>query len=78
MAVIEIEQLANSFSGVKKSYAVHAGREIRVLVDPEAVDDLSNLRLARDMRNKIQETLKYPGTIKVVCIRESRVTEIAK
>ncbi len=76
--VAEIEQVANSFDGVKQSYALQAGREIRVIVNPDAIDDLANIKLARGIRDKIQETLKYPGVIKVVCIRETRAKEIAK
>jgi ribonuclease Y len=74
----EIEQVANSFNGVDSSYAIHAGREVRVLVDPEEVDDLSNMRLCRDIAMKIQDTLKYPGQIKVVTLRETRAEEVAK
>lgn len=74
----ELENLANSFPGINKSYAVSAGREIRVLVLPESVDDLSAIKLARDIATKIEATLKYPGTIKVSVIRETRAIEFAK
>ncbi len=74
----ELETLAVSFGGVQKAYAVSAGREIRVIVQPEQVDDLSAIRLARDLATKIEATLKYPGTIKVNVIRETRAMEYAK
>lgn len=74
----ELETLTNAFAGVSKSYAVSAGREIRILVTPEEVDDLSAIKMARDIATKIEATLKYPGTIKVNVIRETRVVEYAK
>ena len=74
----ELEQLANSFEGVEKSYAIQAGREIRVFVKPEQIDDLKAHKLARDVADKIQGELKYPGEIKVNVIRETRVIEYAK
>lgn len=74
----ELEQLANSFQGVEKSYAIQAGREIRVFVKPEEIDDLKAHKLARDVANKIEEELKYPAEIKVNVIRETRVTEYAR
>jgi ribonuclease Y len=74
----DLENLANSFPGIHKSFAVSAGREIRVLVQPEQVDDLSAIKLARDLATKIEATLKYPGTVKVNVIRETRATEYAK
>ena len=64
--------------GVEKTYAVQAGRELRVIVKPDKIGDLESVKLARDIKNKIEETLQYPGTIKVVVIRETRVTEEAK
>lgn len=73
-----LENLANSFAGVEKSYAIQAGREVRVLVKPHEVDDLGALKLARDIRRKIEETLEYPGQIKVNVIRETRVEDYAK
>lgn len=76
--VIDIENLANGFEGVKQSYALQAGREVRVIVDPTEVDDLSNIRMCRDIATKIEENLKYPGQIKVVAIRETRAIELAK
>ncbi len=74
----ELENIATSFSGVEKAYAIQAGREIRVFVKPEAVDDFQAHKLAKEIANKIQEELRYPGEIKVVVIRESRVIEYAK
>jgi len=74
----DLENIATSFSGVEKAYAIQAGREIRVFVRPEEVDDLTAKKLAKEIANKIQEELKYPGEIKVNVIRESRVTEYAK
>ena len=74
----ELENLANTFDGVQKSYAVSAGRELRVLVVPEDIDDLTAIKMARDIATKIEATLKYPGVIKVNVIRETRAVEYAK
>ena len=74
----ELEAVANSFEGVEKSFAIQAGREIRVIVKPEQIDDLTSARLSRDIAQKIQETLQYPGQIKVTVIRETRSVEYAK
>ncbi|MBQ1496348.1 MAG: ribonuclease Y [Bacilli bacterium] len=74
----QLESIANDFNGIEKSYAVQAGRELRVIVKPEEIDELSSVKLARDIKNKIEEELQYPGTIKVVLIRETRVVEEAK
>jgi len=74
----ELEAIATSFSGVEKAWALQAGREIRVFVKPEEIDDFGAKKLARDVANKIQEELKYPGEIKVTVIRENRVIEYAK
>ena len=74
----ELEAIATSFSTVDKAWALQAGREIRVFVKPEEIDDVGAKKLARDIANKIQEELKYPGEIKVTVIRESRVIEYAK
>lgn len=74
----ELEGVANSFQGVEKSFAIQAGREIRVIVKPEQIDDLSTARLSRDIAQKIQESLQYPGQIKVTVIRETRAVEYAK
>jgi len=73
-----LETIANGFDGVEKSYAIQAGREIRILVKPDSIDDVGALRLARDIVKKIQETLEYPGQIKVTVIRETRAVEYAK
>ncbi|MEA1958327.1 MAG: ribonuclease Y [Chloroflexota bacterium] len=73
-----LESVANSFDGVEKSYAIQAGREIRIMVKPVEVDDLSAMRLARDIVKKIEETMEYPGQIKVTVIRETRVVDYAK
>lgn len=74
----DLENVANSFPGIDKSYAISAGREVRVIVKPESIDDLSAIRLARDIATKIESTMQYPGTIKVNVIRETRATEFAK
>ena len=73
-----LESVATSFKGVQKAYAIQAGREVRILVKPEAIDDLGAMRLARDVVKKIQETLDYPGQIKVTVIRETRAVEYAR
>jgi ribonuclease Y len=73
-----LEDIANSFKGVEKSYAIQAGREIRILVKPEAIDDLGAMRLARDIVKKIEESLEYPGQIKVTVLRETRAIDYAK
>ena len=74
----ELEGIANSFSGVEKSYAIQAGREVRVFVTPTEIDDLAAKKVARDIANRIQQDLKYPGDIKVTVIRETRVIEYAR
>jgi len=74
----DLEDIANSFAGVEKSYAIQGGRELRVFVKPKEIDDLTAHKLAREVAQKIQQELKYPGEIKVMVIRESRVTEYAK
>jgi len=74
----ELEKITNSFSGVEKSYAIQAGREIRVFVTPAEIDDLSAHNLAREIAKKIESELKYPGEIKVNVIRELRITEYAR
>lgn len=73
-----LEDIANNFEGVEKSYAIQAGREIRVFVKAEAVDDLGVRKIAREIANRIEEELKYPGEIKVTVIRENRVVEFAR
>jgi len=73
-----LEDIADSFKGVEKSYAIQAGREIRILVKPEEIDDLKAMRLARDIVKKIEEGMEYPGQIKVTVVRETRAVEYAK
>ena len=74
----ELENVANSFSGIEKSYAISAGREVRVFVRPGDIDDLSAIKRARDIATKIESTMQYPGTIKINVIRETRAIEFAK
>lgn len=74
----ELENVANGFGGIEKSYAISAGREVRVFVKPQRVDDLGAIKLARDIATKIESTMQYPGTIKVNVIRETRAVEFAK
>jgi len=73
-----LENVATSFPGIEKAYAISAGREIRVIVEPKTVDDLTALKLARDIANKIEATMQYPGVVKVNVIRETRAIEYAK
>jgi ribonuclease Y len=73
-----LEELASSFPGVAETYAIQAGREIRIIVKPEAVDDLGAIQLSRDIARKIEEGMEYPGQIKVTVIRETRAEEYAK
>lgn len=73
-----LEEIANSFQGIEKAYAIQAGREIRVVVKPEWVDDLHMVRLARDVAKKIESELEYPGQVKVTIVRETRAVEYAK
>jgi ribonuclease Y len=73
-----LEDIANSFKGVEKSYAIQAGREVRILVSPEDIDDLGAMRLARDIVKKIEESMDYPGQIKVTVLRETRAVDYAK
>ena len=74
----ELENIGNSIEGVDKTFAMQAGRELRVMVKPEEIDDLSSYKIAREIKDKIEETMQYPGTIKVVVIRETRAEEVAK
>ena len=74
----ELENIGNSFEGVEKTFAMQAGREVRVMVKPDEVDDIKAFKIAREMKDKIEEEMQYPGTIKVVVIRESRAVEEAK
>ncbi len=73
-----LEELSNEFKGVEKTYALQAGREVRVLVKPEEITDAEAAKLARDIKKKIETTMNYPGTIKVTVIREVRVQEVAR
>jgi ribonuclease Y len=73
-----LEELANSFEGVDQSYALQAGREVRIMVRPDDIDDLEAVRLARNISKKIEETMQYPGQIKVTVIRETRATDFAR
>ncbi len=73
-----LESVANSFPGVEKAFAIQAGREVRILVKPEQIDDLEAMRLARDIVKKIEDTLEYPGQIKVTVMREIRAVDYAK
>ncbi|MCK5014741.1 MAG: ribonuclease Y, partial [Candidatus Omnitrophica bacterium] len=73
-----LEKIANSFKGVNKTYALQAGREIRVIVDPDKVNDDESIVMARDIRKKIEEGMEYPGQIKVIVLREKRAVEFAK
>jgi ribonuclease Y len=74
----ELEGIANSFEGIEKSFAIQAGREVRIFVSPEKIDDLKAHNLAKDIAKKIESELKYPGEIKVNVIRELRVEEYAR
>lgn len=74
----DLEAISNSFAGVEKSYALQAGREIRIFVTPEKISDLEAKTLARDIANKIEQDLKYPGEIKVTVIRETRIIDFAR
>ncbi len=74
----KLENLADSFEGVEKSFAIQAGREVRIIVKPDQVDDLQAINLARDIARKVEQDLDYPGQIKVIVIRETRSVEYAK
>ncbi len=74
----KLEEIANEFEGVEKSFAIQAGREIRIIVKPERIDDATSIRMAREIVKKIEENLEYPGQIKVVVIRETRAVDFAK
>jgi len=73
-----LETIADSVDGVEKSYAIQAGREIRIMVKPDKIDDLASVRLVRDIVKKIESELEYPGQIKVTVIRETRAVDYAK
>ena len=74
----ELEHIGNEIEGVDKTYAMQAGRELRVIVKPDQIDDVTSYKVAREIKDKIEETMQYPGTIKVVVIRETRAEEVAK
>ena len=76
--VKQLEEVATNIEGVDKSYALQAGRELRVIVKPDKVDDLASYKIARDIKEKIEREMKYPGTIKITVVRETRATEEAK
>ena len=74
----QLEEIGNSFEGVEKTFAMQAGREVRVMVKPDEIDDLTSYKIARDMKEKIESEMQYPGTIKITVIRETRAQEEAK
>ena len=74
----KLEEIGNSIPGVEKTFAMQAGRELRVIVRPEEVDDVESYKIARNIKDRVEEEMQYPGTIKVVVIRETRAEEIAK
>lgn len=74
----KLEEIADSFAGVEKSYAIQAGREVRILVKPDKIDDAMAMHLAREIVKKIEKEMEYPGQIKVVVIRETRAVDYAK
>ena len=74
----DLERIAGSFDGVEKSYAIQAGREVRVFVTPTKIDDLGAIKLAKDVAKKIEEEMKYPGEIRINVIRETRAIEYAR
>ena len=74
----QLENIATEFDGVEKAYAMQAGRELRVIVEPEKVDDVGSYKTARDIKEKIEKEMQYPGTVKVIVIRETRAMEEAK
>ncbi|HBG02684.1 MAG TPA: ribonuclease Y, partial [Firmicutes bacterium] len=74
----KLEEISSSFEGVEKSYAIQAGREVRIMVKPERVNDATAVQLSRDIVKRIESELEYPGQIKVTVIRETRAVEYAK
>ena len=73
-----LEEIAKDQKGVEQAFAIQAGRELRIVVSPEQVDDLESMRIARDVSQKIEESVDYPGQIKVTVVRETRATEYAR
>ena len=73
-----LEKIATSYKGVEKAYAIQAGRELRIMVQPEVVDDVTMVKVAHDIKDQIEKELTYPGQIKVTLIREVRAQELAK
>ena len=76
--VQDLEKVASEIKGVDKAFALQAGRELRVLVKPEMIDDIASYKMARDIKEKVEAELKYPGTVKITVIRETRALEEAK
>jgi len=74
----QLETISTEVEGVDKAFAIQAGREVRVIVKPEQIDDLAAFRVAREIKDQIEEKMSYPGTIKVTVIRETRATDVAK
>ena len=74
----DVEDIANSFNGIEKTYAISAGREIRVFVRADQINDIESKKIARDIAKRIEQELKYPGEIKVTVIRDTRVIEYAR
>ena len=73
-----LEEIANSFDGVESSYAIQAGRELRIVINPDKIDDDEAVLMSREVAKKIQDTMQYPGQIKVTILRETRAVEYAK
>jgi ribonuclease Y len=73
-----LEEISNSVKGVQSSYAIQAGREVRVIVNPEQINDLETIKVAREIKEQVEAKLNYPGTIKVTVIRETRAVDVAK
>ena len=73
-----LENIAESFEGVEKSFAIQAGREIRIIVKPEEIDDLASITMAKGIAQKVEQDMNYPGQIKIIVIRETRAVDYAK